>query len=109
MVVSHTLVTLVCSPGRILKGCNFRLPWSLEHSSGRVEEVELQTNGDLQNLVGIDLKARNSEGNELRVKDLPLYPLPIVRDNMSVYELLDLFQLGMSRYSRCSFGAHDIG
>lgn len=31
------------------------------------------------------------------MKDLPLYPLPIIRDDMSVYELLYMFQLGMSR------------
>ena len=51
----------------------------------------------LQNLVGIDMKPYQEGGTDLRVKDLPLYPLPIVRDSMSVYELLDLFQLGMSR------------
>jgi len=51
----------------------------------------------LQNLVGIDLKNSQAGGMVLHVKDLPLYPIPIVRDSMSVYELLDLFQLGMSR------------
>ncbi len=29
---------------------------------------------------------------------MPLYPLPIVREDMSVYELLNMFQSGMSRY-----------
>lgn len=54
-------------------------------------------NSTPQNLVGIDLKTHQEGGTVLHVKDLPLYPIPIVRDSMSVYELLDLFQLGMSR------------
>lgn len=31
------------------------------------------------------------------VRDLALYPLPVITDEMSVYELLYMFQLGMSR------------
>lgn len=49
--------------------------------------------------MNIDLIAmKEHHGSGLCVKDLPLHPLPIVRENMSVYELLDMFQLGMSRY-----------
>ncbi|KAK2629698.1 hypothetical protein QTJ16_000518 [Diplocarpon rosae] len=50
-------------------------------------------------LVGLDTRSRGwvKSENKLTVRDLPLYPIPIVRDDMSVYELLNLFQLGMSR------------
>ncbi|PVH70262.1 hypothetical protein DL98DRAFT_620045 [Cadophora sp. DSE1049] len=51
----------------------------------------------VKNLVGIDTKTPAKTENKLKVKDLALYPLPIVRADMSVYELLNLFQLGMSR------------
>lgn len=51
-----------------------------------------------QNIIGIDTKTPAKAENKLRVKDLTIYPLPIVRADMSVYELLNLFQLGMSRY-----------
>jgi metal transporter CNNM len=33
----------------------------------------------------------------LSVRDLPLYPLPIIHEDMAVYDLLNIFQLGMSR------------
>lgn len=49
----------------------------------------------MQNLLGLDL---SSEDKKLFVKDLTLYPLPIVRDDMPLYDLLNMFQLGMSRY-----------
>ncbi|PBP17521.1 hypothetical protein BUE80_DR011536 [Diplocarpon rosae] len=50
-------------------------------------------------LIGLDTRSRGwvKSENKLTVRDLPLYPIPIVRDDMSVYELLNLFQLGMSR------------
>jgi metal transporter CNNM len=50
-----------------------------------------------QNLIGIDIKAKQGLGNGLFVKDLPLYPLSIIRDDMPDYGLLSIFQLGMSR------------
>ncbi|KAK0111301.1 hypothetical protein ONS95_001672 [Cadophora gregata] len=51
----------------------------------------------VKNLVGIDTKTPAKTENNLRVKDLRLYPLPIVTADMSVYELLNIFQLGISR------------
>ncbi|KAH6716281.1 hypothetical protein BKA61DRAFT_341098 [Leptodontidium sp. MPI-SDFR-AT-0119] len=51
----------------------------------------------VRNIIGIDTKTPAKAENKLRVKDLTIYPLPIVRADMSVYELLNLFQLGMSR------------
>jgi metal transporter CNNM len=50
-----------------------------------------------ENLIGIDINGKRNEDEPLLVKDLPLYPLPIVRDDMSAYELLNMFQLGMAR------------
>lgn len=50
----------------------------------------------IQNLIGIDI-IRSSATPPLFVRDLPLYPLPIITDEMSIYELLGIFQLGMSR------------
>lgn len=50
-----------------------------------------------ENLIGIDISGKRNEDEPLLVKDLPLYPLPIVRDDISAYELLNMFQLGMAR------------
>ncbi|KAL2065398.1 hypothetical protein VTL71DRAFT_3068 [Oculimacula yallundae] len=50
----------------------------------------------VKNLIGVATNAAKGQ-NSLKVKDLILYPLPIVRADMSVYELLNLFQIGMSR------------
>ena len=50
-----------------------------------------------KNLIGIDINGKRNDDEPLLVKDLPLYPLPIVREDMSVYELLNMFQLGMAR------------
>lgn len=49
----------------------------------------------VKNLIGLELDKANAE--PLFVRDLPLYPLPIITDEMSIYELLCMFQLGMSR------------
>ncbi|KAE9372393.1 hypothetical protein N431DRAFT_408613 [Stipitochalara longipes BDJ] len=51
----------------------------------------------IKNLIGIDINGKRNEDDPLLVKDLPLYPLPIVREDMSIYELLNMFQLGMAR------------
>ncbi|PMD39201.1 hypothetical protein L207DRAFT_491161 [Hyaloscypha variabilis F] len=51
----------------------------------------------IKNLIGIDINGKRNDDEPLLVKDLPLYPLPIVREDMSVYELLNMFQLGMAR------------
>ncbi|EKD15663.1 hypothetical protein MBM_06291 [Drepanopeziza brunnea f. sp. 'multigermtubi' MB_m1] len=48
-------------------------------------------------LIGLDTQNEAKSETKLTVRDLPLYPVPIVRDDMSVYELLNLFQMGMSR------------
>ncbi|OBT88723.1 hypothetical protein VE02_02364 [Pseudogymnoascus sp. 03VT05] len=48
----------------------------------------------IKTLLGLDLQ---NGGKEIRVRDLPLYPLPIVRDDLPVYDLLNMFQLGISR------------
>ena len=45
----------------------------------------------LQDLLGVPLDG------SWRVKDFPLYSLPIVHDTMPVYDLLNMFQLEMSR------------
>jgi metal transporter CNNM len=50
-----------------------------------------------QNLIAIELSPKWRKGKVLLVRDLPLYPLPIVRDNMKIYDLLNIFQMGMSR------------
>ncbi|KUJ07276.1 uncharacterized protein LY89DRAFT_766407 [Mollisia scopiformis] len=67
----------------------------------------------IKSLIGIDIKFPENPETPLLVKDLDLYPLPIVREDMSVYELLNLFQSGMSRMAlvvpsdtlTCSAGA----
>ncbi|PMD14377.1 hypothetical protein NA56DRAFT_376347 [Hyaloscypha hepaticicola] len=51
----------------------------------------------IKNLIGIDINGKRNEDDPLLVKDLPLYPLPIVRDDILVYDLLNMFQLGMAR------------
>ncbi|KFZ20741.1 hypothetical protein V502_03020 [Pseudogymnoascus sp. VKM F-4520 (FW-2644)] len=48
----------------------------------------------IKTLLGLDLQ---NSGKEIRVRDLPLYPLPIVRDDLPLYDLLNMFQLGISR------------
>ncbi|OBT64497.1 hypothetical protein VE03_05344 [Pseudogymnoascus sp. 23342-1-I1] len=48
----------------------------------------------IKTLLGLDLQ---NNGKEIRVRDLPLYPLPIVRDDLPLYDLLNMFQLGISR------------
>ncbi|RDL36069.1 uncharacterized protein BP5553_06681 [Venustampulla echinocandica] len=49
-------------------------------------------------LIGMDIRASDDGGHtRLLVKDLPLNPLPIVNEDMSIYELLNMFQLGISR------------
>ncbi|ELR03201.1 hypothetical protein VC83_02323 [Pseudogymnoascus destructans] len=48
----------------------------------------------IKTLLGLDLQ---NGGKEIRVRDLPLYPLPIVRDDLPLYDLLNMFQLGISR------------
>jgi metal transporter CNNM len=45
----------------------------------------------------MDIKEQYDSENGLLVKDLPLYPLPIIQEDMAVYDLLNMFQLGMSR------------
>ncbi|KAE8443454.1 hypothetical protein EG329_001851 [Mollisiaceae sp. DMI_Dod_QoI] len=50
-----------------------------------------------KSLLGLDFKSPGLHKTPLLVKDMPLYPLPIVREDMSVYELLNMFQSGMSR------------
>lgn len=58
----------------------------------------------VQSLIGLNII--NDDTSSL-VRDLPMYPLPIVREDMSVYELLNMFQTGMSRFvvrfSVCEF------
>lgn len=53
----------------------------------------------VQNLIGVHTGKGDDRGHaRLLVKDLPLNPLPIVNNDMSIYELLNMFQLGISRY-----------
>lgn len=59
--------------------------------------VEILTALRLQNLVGLELHDEYSQLKRIFVKDLPLYPLPIVRDDLPLYDLLNVFQLGMAR------------
>ncbi|KAL3420205.1 DUF21 and CBS domain protein [Phlyctema vagabunda] len=51
----------------------------------------------IKNLVGIKFQDTDEARPRLLVKDLSIYPLPIVRDDMEVMKLLSLFQLGMAR------------
>ncbi|TAQ85490.1 hypothetical protein B7494_g6184 [Chlorociboria aeruginascens] len=46
------------------------------------------------NLIGLDIGKSNAK---MSVRDLVIYPLPIIREDMTAYDLLNLFQLGMSR------------
>jgi metal transporter CNNM len=52
----------------------------------------------VQSLIGLDVRFPENPETPFLVKDLPLYPLPIVKEDMSVYELLNMFQTGMSRF-----------
>lgn len=56
----------------------------------------------LQSLIGLHVDSKRKEDDPLLVKDLPLSPVHIVRDDMDVYTLLNMFQLGMSRYAKAS-------
>ncbi|EPQ66500.1 Bgt-4257 [Blumeria graminis f. sp. tritici] len=47
-------------------------------------------------LIGCDISERCGN-RKLLVKDLPVYPLPIVQENLPIYDLLNLFQSGISR------------
>jgi metal transporter CNNM len=48
--------------------------------------------------VGLELSDEDGNPKKLYIKDLPLYPLPIVRDDIPMYDLLNMFQIGMARY-----------
>ena len=50
-----------------------------------------------QNLIGLEINDVHDPKTGLFVRDLPLYPLPIVMDDMPTYSLLNMFDLGMSR------------
>jgi len=52
----------------------------------------------IQDLVGLDVPGRKDSRKGILVNSLPLYPLPIVREDMPVYELLNMFQRGISRF-----------
>ncbi|CCU81997.1 CBS domain-containing protein [Blumeria hordei DH14] len=47
-------------------------------------------------LIGCDISKRCGN-RKLLVRDLPVYPLPIVQENLPIYDLLNLFQSGISR------------
>ncbi|RDW63824.1 hypothetical protein BP5796_10326 [Coleophoma crateriformis] len=51
----------------------------------------------IRNLIGIDMNKATDPGSEVLVRDLALYPLPIVQDDVQVLQVLQLFQHGMSR------------
>lgn len=68
------------------------------HTKVRIKPVHHNLLMGSQNLLGVNIKFPENPESPLLVKDLPLYPLPIVREDMSVYELLNMFQSGMSRY-----------
>ena len=51
-----------------------------------------------QNLVGVKIRdTHKSPARETTVRDLTLYPLLIIHEDMPVYDLLRVFQLGMLR------------
>ncbi|RDW77428.1 hypothetical protein BP6252_05481 [Coleophoma cylindrospora] len=51
----------------------------------------------IRNLIGIDINRATDPGSEVLVRDLALYPLPIVQDDVQVLQVLQLFRHGMSR------------
>jgi hypothetical protein len=53
-----------------------------------------------QDLIGLDPDINGGQC-KVFVRDLPLHALPIIRDDLPLYDLLNMFQFGMSRY-----GAH---
>ena len=58
-----------------------------------------------KNLIGLKIPDKHdTKTARMLVRDLKLYPLPIVTDDMPAYSLLNMFHLGISRSaSRCLF------
>ncbi|KAF8853951.1 hypothetical protein BDZ45DRAFT_60775 [Acephala macrosclerotiorum] len=113
MIVKWSAVKVICIDERVdealikkVRSWSYsRIPVIGNLGKGREgEDVQEWTHGTqihgflhIKNLLGLNIKFPEHPENPLLVKDLPMYPLPIVREDMSVYELLNMFQSGMSR------------
>ncbi|KAG9244284.1 hypothetical protein BJ878DRAFT_78707 [Calycina marina] len=47
----------------------------------------------LRSLVGLEI----NDSHKIFVRDLPIYPLPIIQEDMPAYQVLNIFQLGMAK------------